>query len=104
MNNHVDELGDGSISDSLSELGLSESRNAVISAIQSSKSSNDHSLDTLVLLILLDGGIAKLGSSSGNKDLVSGHVTGSGVVLTVLNREKGNQKHNISRTEILQEW
>jgi hypothetical protein len=43
----------------------------------------EDSLDTLDLLVLLDGGVAQLGSSSGNKDLVSGHVASSGVVLTV---------------------
>ena len=81
MHHHVEELVDGSIFNSLSELGLSESGNATISTTQSD--ALEDSLDTLDLLVLLDGGVAQLGSSSGNKDLVSGHVASSGVVLTV---------------------
>jgi hypothetical protein len=81
VHHHVEELVDGSIFNSLSELGLSESGNATISTTRSNAS--EHSLDTLNLLVLLDGGVAQLGSSSGNKDLVSGHVSSSGVVLTV---------------------
>ena len=50
-----------------------------------------NSLDTLDLFILLDGRVAELRSGSGNKDLVSSHVTGSGVVLTVLESQEGNQ-------------
>ena len=42
------------------------------------------SLGTLDLLIVLDSGVTQLRSSSGNKDLVSGQVTSSGVVLAVL--------------------
>jgi len=36
MNNHVNELSNGSVSDSLTELGLSESGNATISVVQGS--------------------------------------------------------------------
>jgi hypothetical protein len=81
VHHHVEELVDGSIFNSLSELGLSESGNADISTTQSN--ALEDLLDTLDLLILLDGGVAQLGSSSGDKDLVSGHVSSSGVVLTV---------------------
>jgi hypothetical protein len=82
VHDHVEELSDGSISNSLSELSLAESRDAVIST--DSQFETGDSLDTLELLILLDGGVTELGSGSGNKDLVSGHVASSGVVLTVL--------------------
>jgi hypothetical protein len=41
------------------------------------------SLETLDLLLLLDSGVTELGSGPGNKDLVSGEVTGSSVVLAV---------------------
>jgi hypothetical protein len=81
VHSHVEELVEGSIFNSLSELGLSESGNADISTTRSN--TLEDSLDTLDLLVLLDGGVAQLGSSSGNKDLVSGHVASSGVVLTV---------------------
>lgn len=36
MHDHVEELSDGSISDGLSELGLSESGNATVSVVQGS--------------------------------------------------------------------
>jgi hypothetical protein len=52
-------------------------------SVQHDRMHLEDSLDTLDLLVLLDGGVAQLGSSSGNKDLVSGHVASSGVVLTV---------------------
>jgi hypothetical protein len=81
VHHHVEELVDGSILNSLSELGLSESGNANINTAQSD--ALEDLLDTLDLLILLDGGVAQLGSSSGDKDLVSGHVSSGGVVLTV---------------------
>jgi hypothetical protein len=42
-----------------------------------------NSLDTLDLLLLPYGRVTQLRSGPGNKDLVSGEVTGSGVVLTV---------------------
>jgi len=77
----VEELVDGSIFNSLSELGLSESGNATISTTR--PNALEDSLDTLDLLVLLDGGVAQLGSRSGDKDLVSGHVASSSVVLTV---------------------
>lgn len=40
-------------------------------------------LDTQELLIIFGSGVTELGSRSGNKDLISGQVTGSGMVLTV---------------------
>jgi hypothetical protein len=43
-------------------------------SVQHDRMHLEDSLDTLDLLVLLDGGVAQLGSSSGNKDLVSGHV------------------------------
>jgi hypothetical protein len=51
------------------------------------RSVSSNSLDTLKFLILLDGGVTELRSGSGNKDLVSGHVASSGVVLTMLDRQ-----------------
>jgi len=81
VHSHVEELVDGSIFNSLSELGLSESGNATISTTR--PNALEDSLDTLDLLVLLDGGVAQLGSRSGDKDLVSGHVASSSVVLTV---------------------
>jgi len=41
-------------------------------------------LGTLDLLIVLDSGVTQLRSSSGNKDLVSGQVSSSGMMLAVL--------------------
>jgi len=67
VHHHVQELEERSVFDGFSELGLSESGD----------------VGTLDLLIVLDSGVTQLRSSSGNKDLVSGQVTSSGVVLAV---------------------
>jgi hypothetical protein len=83
VHEHVEELGDRSILDSLSELSLSESGDANDQHIYNPMIALD-SLDTLDLLLVLGSGVTHLRSSSRNKDLVSSHVTGSGVVLTVL--------------------
>jgi len=95
VNNHVDELSKRSISDSLSELGLSGNGNAGMS--MGKLNGLKHSLDTLDFLVLLDGGVAQLRSSSGNKDLVSGQVAGGSVVLTVRDspRVVGNKEDRV---------
>jgi len=81
VHHHVEELEERRIFNSLSELGLSESGD----------------VDTLDLLVLLDSGVTQLRSSSGNKDLVSGHVASSGVVLTVRDspRVVGNKEDRV---------
>jgi hypothetical protein len=86
VHEHVEELSDGSVLDGFSEFSLSESGDAGDQHKYNPMIALD-SIDTLNLLLVLGSGVTHLRSSSGNKDLVSGHVTGGGVMLTVLLRQ-----------------
>ena len=84
MHEHVTKLSEGSILKGLSELRLSDLGNATRSVRCFHSANGDLCLlDTEELVVVLGGWVTHLGSSSGDKDLVSGQVTGSGVVLTV---------------------
>lgn len=102
MHHHVEELEERSIFNCLSKFSLSERGNAVISTTQ--RTTTEDSLDTLDLLVVLNSGVAQLGSGSGNKDLISSQVSSSGVVLTVLMVSVAPIGQREKRTEIRQEW
>lgn len=87
VDNHLAGLDERGILKSLSHLGLSEGRNAaqgVSSASSEPGTETTSLLHARDLVVLLEGRVAHLGSSSGDKDLVSGQVAGSSVVLAVL--------------------